>query len=194
VSRARRGAALLAAVVLAGAGLVACGGSSGSDDAVPEATIPVASSTGDSCTDVTGDLDLPAGVPAATPGLTGIDLVAASATVVGDQLDVSMTMAGPVDAAPAATYVVAQGDPLGALSFELRMVHGADGWTTTLITWPQAVETRTKVPITPKVDGATLTASVPLEGLPPIALALQFGTSAEVGSALVIDDCSSLSG
>ena len=45
----------------------------------------------------------------------------------------------PVDAAPAATYVVAQGDPLGALSFELRMVHGADGWTTTLITWPKAV-------------------------------------------------------
>lgn len=191
---ARRGAALLAAVVLAGSGLAACGGSSGGDDAVPEATIPVSSSTGDSCTDATGDLDLPAGVPASTPGLTGIDIVSASATVEGDQLDVSMTMAGPIDAAPAATYVVAQGDPLGALSFELRMVHGTDGWTTTLITWPRAVETRTKVPITPKVDGATLTVSVPLEGLPPIALALQFGAAAEVGDALVIDDCSSLSG
>jgi hypothetical protein len=194
VTLARRGAALLAALVVAGAGLTACGGSSGGDDAVPEATIPVSSSTGDSCTDATGDLDLPAGVPASTPGLTGIDIVSASATVEGDQLDVSMTMAGPIDAAPAATYVVAQGDPLGALSFELRMVHGTDGWTTTLITWPRSVETRTKVPITPKVDGATLTVSVPLEGLPPIALALQFGAAAEVGDALVIDDCSSLSG
>ena len=179
MSAARRGVALLAAVVLAGAGLAACGGSSGGDAAVPEATIPVSSSTGDSCTDATGDLDLPAGVPASTPGLSGIDIVKASATVDGDQLDVSMTMAGPVDAAPSATYVVAQGDPLGALSFELRMVHGTDGWTTTLITWPEAKETRTTVAVTPVVAGDTLTATVPLQGLPPIALALQFGTSAQ---------------
>jgi len=197
VSVARRFAAVATVAVmgLAGVGLSACGSSgSGDDDALGEGTNPIADSGGDACADPTGDLDLPAGIPADAPGLAGIDIVEASATVEGDQLDVVITVAGPVDEAAAATYVVAQGDPLGALSFELRMVHGASGWTTTLVTWPRAVETRTPLSITPVVDGTSLTASVPLDALPAIALAMQFGASAQVGDALVIDDCSSLSG
>ena len=166
----------------------------GSDATSTSSSTLVPSSSGDTCTDPTGDLDLPVGVTAATPGLSGIDLVSASATVDGDQLVVSMTAAGPVDAAPAATYVVAQGDPLGQLSFELRLVHGTDGWTTTLITWPSQVETRQKLPITPKIDGATISTALPLSSLPPIALAMQFGTSAEVDGQVVVDDCSSLTG
>lgn len=172
--------------------LAGCSSSEG-DDAEPVSTSSlVPSSTGDSCTDVIGDLDLPVGVAADSPGLSGIDIVSADATVAGDQLDVTMTMAGPIDAAPAASYVVAQGEALGSLSFEVRMIHGGDGWTTTLVTWPDGVEERQRVPITPEVAGATLSASVPLASLPPIALAMQFGATATVGDALVIDSCSSL--
>ncbi len=173
---------------------VAACSSSGSEGSDPQTSLTVPSSNGDTCTDPSGDLDLPAGVPATTPGLSGVDLVESSATVAGDQLKVVLTMAGPVDAAPAATYVVAQGDPLGSLSFELRMVHGADGWSTTLITWPERKEQRSALGVTPTVDGDTLTVSVPLASLPPISLAMQFGASAQVGDALVVDDCSSLAG
>jgi hypothetical protein len=195
VTALRRGLAVAATVVLAGGVLVGCGGSDGSAGNVAATTTTlVPSSQGDSCSDPTGDLDLPAGVSASTPGLSGVDLVSASAKVDGDQLAVSLTTAGPIDAAPAATYVVAQGDPLGQYSFELRMVHGTDGWTTTLVTWPQQVETRQKLPLTPKVDGATVSASLPLSSLPPIAQAMQFGATASVGGLVVVDDCSSLAG
>jgi hypothetical protein len=162
----------------------------GTDTTAPLGTVP--SSTGDSCTDPAGDLDLPVGVTADTPGLAGVDLVAAEAVVDGDRLDITFTTAGPVDEAPAATYVVAQGDPLGSLSFELRMVRGAGGWDTTLITWPGGVEERRALALTPTVVGDELRISLPLEGLPPVALVLQFGASADVGDAIAIDDCSSL--
>ncbi|HEY6531272.1 MAG TPA: hypothetical protein VIY72_03140 [Acidimicrobiales bacterium] len=194
----RRRSRSAVAVVVASLGLlfgVLAGCSSDGGDAGPlptAGTLP--DSTGDSCTDPTGDLDLPVGVSAEAPGLSGVDLVDASATVNGEQLDISITTAGPIDAAPAATYVVAQGDPLGALSFELRMVHGDDGWTTTLITWPDAKEKREQVAVTPVASGSTLTASIPTASLPTVALALQFGTSARIGDALVVDDCSSLAG
>lgn len=193
----RRPVAGAAAIVVLVVGLAAAcsSGDKGSEATATTTTSTlVPSSTGDSCTDPTGDLDLPAGVSAATVGLSGVDLVSASATVDGDQLAVKMTMAGPIDAAPAATYVVAQGDPLGALSFELRMVHGTDGWKTTLVTWPGQVETRQQVPVTPTVDGSTLTSTVPLSSLPPIALAMNFGATATVNDAIVVDDCSSLTG
>ncbi len=196
-ARSTRAARVAVAVAIAGTvvlgGLVGCS-SDGPDEGSSPATTGtlVPSSTGDMCTDPTGDLDLPTGVSADTPGLSGVDLVRAAATVDGDQLAVSFTTAGPIDAAPAATYVVAQGEPLGAYSFELRMVHGSDGWTTTLITWPGAKEQRDRLPINPSVDGAQLSARVPLSSLPPIALAMVFGTSATLGDATVIDDCSSL--
>lgn len=184
----------LAAVVVVTAGLAGCGSSS-DDDVSPFPTAgTLAPATGDECTDPSGDLDLPVGVSADAPGLSGIDLVEASADLVGDQVDISITAAGPIAQAPAATYVVAQGEPLGALSFELRMVHGTDGWTTTLITWPKGAEVRTQVAVTPSVEGSTLTAAIPESSVPAVALALQFGTSAKVGDVLVVDDCSSLAG
>jgi hypothetical protein len=191
----RRGVAVAVVTVLAGVGAVACSSDGKGTDAAAGATSTlVPSSEGDSCTDPSGDLDLPAGVSASTPGLSGIDLVSASAKVDADQLAVSITTAGPIDEAPAATYVVAQGDPLGQFSFELRMVHGTDGWTTTLITWPNQVESRQKLAITPKVAGDTLTMSVPLSSLPAISLAMQFGSTATVDGLIVVDDCSSLTG
>jgi hypothetical protein len=194
-ARARSLGAVVGAGALSlvlGLPLAACS-SSGDDATEPVSTSSlVPSSTGDSCTDVIGDLDLPAGVAADTPGITGIDIVSADAAVVGDQLEITMTMAGPIDSAPAATYVVAQGDPLGSLSFEVRMVHGTDGWSTMSITWPGEVEERRQIPVTPTVTGVELTASIPLASLPPIALAMQFGAAATVGDALVIDSCSSL--
>ncbi len=193
--RSRRWPAL-AAVLALGAGLAlgACSSGSGGSAVtpIPETTL-VPAGTGDSCTDPTGDLDLPAGVPAATPGLDGIDIVSADASVEGDQLVVTMTMAGPLDATPVATYVVAQGEPLGAFSFEIRLAHGEQGWSTLVVTWPSGKEKRTSVPVLPTVDGATLTASVPLDELPQIGLAMQFGSSATVGDQIVIDDCNSLS-
>ena len=191
----RRGVAVAALAVLAGVGVAACSSDDkGTDAAAGSTSTLVPSSEGDTCTDPSGDLDLPAGVSASTPGLSGIDLVSASAKVDGDQLAVSITTAGPIDEAPAATYVVAQGDPLGQFSFELRMVHGTDGWTTTLITWPSQVETRQKLAITPKVAGDTLTTSLPLSSLPAISLAMQFGSTATVDGLIVVDDCSSLAG
>ena len=184
----------LGAVVVTGA-LVGCSSDGdGAGPPLPTVGTLVPPGSGDTCTDPTGDLDLPAGVSATAPGLTGIDIVEASATTAGDQLKISFTMAGPIDEAPAATYVVAQGEPLGALSFELRMLHGDDGWTTTLVTWPGSEETRTQVPVTPTVSGSTLTASIPTSSVPAIALAMQFGASARVGDVLVVDDCSSLNG
>jgi hypothetical protein len=198
VSRGRplAGIGALIAVVALVLGLGAgCSSDDKGSETLPGSTSTlVPSSDGDSCNDPTGDLDLPVGVTAATPGLSGVDLVAASAKVDGDQLVVTMTAAGPIDAAPAATYVVAQGDPLGQFSFELRMAHGTDGWTTTAITWPNQVEARQKLPITPKVDGATLTTSVPLSSLPAISLAMQFGSTATIDGLVVVDDCSSLTG
>jgi len=187
--------ALVATVTLLVGLTAGCSSGSKATDAGAGATSTlVPSSSGDSCTDPTGDLDLPVGVSSSTPGLAGVDLVSASAKVDGDQLAVAITTAGPIDAAPAATYVVAQGDPLGQFSFELRMVHGADGWTTTLVTWPDKVETRQKLAITPKVAGDTLTVSVPLSSLPAISLAMQFGSTATVDGKIVVDDCSSLTG
>jgi hypothetical protein len=193
VTRRRRAASFAVGAVLVAAVLVGCS-SDGGDAGPPLPTVGtlVTPGDGDSCRDATGDLDLPAGVSADAPGLTGVDIVEASATPEGDQLEISFTMAGPIDQAPAATYVVAQGEPLGALSFELRMVHGDTGWTTTLVTWPGSKETRTQVPVTPTTSGPTLTASIPTSSVPAVAQAMQFGASARVGEALVVDDCSSL--
>jgi hypothetical protein len=194
VIRSRVAASVAVGAVLLAGPLAACSDDDEAGPPIPTVGTLVPPGSGDSCSDPTGDLDLPAGVSATAPGLTGIDIVEASATTAGDQLKISFTMAGPVDAAPAATYVVAQGEPLGALSFEVRMVHGDDGWTTTVVTWPGSEEKRTEVPVTPTVSGSTLTASIPTSSVPAIALAMQFGASARVGDVLVVDDCSSLNG
>jgi hypothetical protein len=185
-----RSLAVAVALVLA----LAVAGCSSDDeaDAPPATGGTVPSSTGDACTDPVGDLDLPVGVTADSPGISGVDLVEAEAVVEGDVLAITITTAAPIDDAPSPTFVVAQGDPLGALSFELRMERGADGWESTMITWPNSTEQRQPIDVEPTVEGDELRASLPLEGLPPIALVIQFGASAEVGNAVAIDDCSSL--
>lgn len=197
ILRRRRGVrvgAALALLLLGVGGFAGCSSDNGGSASDTTLGTLVPNSTGDACTDPTGDLDLPVGVSADTPGLSGVDLTQTSATVEGDQLRISITTAGPIDQAPAATYVVAQGDPLGALSFELRMVHGSDGWSSTLVTWPTGAEKREPVPVTPVVSGSTLTASIPTSSLPAVALAMQFGSSATVDGSIVVDDCSSLLG
>ncbi len=169
----------------------------GTDEGAPvnSTTTLLPSSTGDRCDDPTGDLDVPAGVPAeAQPLLAGVDLVSGDATVDGDVLAVRFETAGPVATVPTPTFVVAQGDPLQPFSFEIRLTRELDAWDVTLITWPDAREKRQALSTPVSADGTTVAVDVPLDALPPIALSLQFGAASEVSPGVfVIDDCSSLS-
>lgn len=167
-----------------------------SDSINPIDAIP--SSDGDSCTDPVGDIS--ASIRAdAPPGVltepAGIDIVSAAATVAGDDLHVTFVTNGPVASAPQPTFVVAQGEPLQPVSFEVRSVQAADGrWEVGLVRWPTGDEVRTVLPITPTVTGSTFDLLVPLAELGPIANYLGFGVSADVGQpdGVVFDDCSSL--
>lgn len=195
----RRGAAGAAATVVVVVALLGAACSDDGDDgegsqAPATETTLVPSSTGDRCDDPRGDLDVPPGVPEDALGpLVGIDLVTTAATVEGEELQVAFDVAGPIDGVAAPTFVVAQGDPLESLSFELRLTRTGGVWASELITWPSGREERRDVGLTVVVDGARLTTAVPLAELPPIALSLQFGAAAELADGLVvIDDCSSL--
>lgn len=183
--------ALLAVPVLAAG---CSSGDSGGDAAPATTTTLVPSSSGDRCTDPVGDLDIPTGVdPALTPVLAGVDLVTGVAEVKGDVLSVEFTGAGPIADVPDPTFVVAQGDPLQPLSFELRLTRRDGQWQALLITWPDAKEQRQAIS-TPVVPGErSVAVDVPLSSLPPIALSMQFGATSEVSkNVIVIDDCSSL--
>jgi hypothetical protein len=166
----------------------------GEAQAPATATTLVPSSTGDRCDDPRGDLDVPPGVPEDALGaLAGIDLVTAAATVEGEELQVAFDVAGPIADVAAPTFVVAQGDPLESLSFELRLARTDAAWASELITWPSGREERRDAGLVVVADGARLTTALPLAELPPIALSLQFGAAAELSDGLVvIDDCSSL--
>jgi hypothetical protein len=198
-TRGRRLARVLLAVglvVAIAAGAAGCSDDGGGVDAAPSTAPPtVPSGNGDRCADERGDLDLPVGVdPSNTVPFNGIDLVDVGAEVQGDQLAVSFTSVGSIDDVPAPTFVVAQGEPLQAVSFELRVVKGDDGgWDGVLVTWPSSREERKPVALDVQVDGTTLTTSIPLDDLPPIARTLQFGATSEPKDGLVvIDDCSNL--
>jgi hypothetical protein len=195
-ARGRVGRALaLAALVAVTAGAAACSDEGGDDTVLPTVLPTVPSGTGDRCADESGDLDLPVGVdPSEVAPFAGIDLVDASALVEGEQLVVSFTAAGPIDDVPSPTFVVAQGEPLQALSFELRLAPGDDGgWDAVLVTWPSSREDREPVAVDVVVDGSTLRTALPLDGLPPIARTMQFGATSEPEDGLVvIDDCSNL--
>jgi len=194
VNHPRRAAvAAVVAVTLALAG-VACS-DDGTDDAGPVGSTPaVPSSDGDRCQDPTGDLDVPVGVdPTLGPRLAGVDLVDAAALVEGEVLRISFTNAGPVDDVPDPTYVVAQGEPLQPLSFELRLTRRAGQWQGTLVTWPSGAEQRQVVPNPVVVDGTAVAVDLPVASLPPIARTMQFGAAAEPDTGVVvIDDCSNL--
>ncbi|MCU0311473.1 MAG: hypothetical protein MUE36_11090 [Acidimicrobiales bacterium] len=186
--------AVVVGLVVTSVGSAGCSGSDDGDAAAPSTSAVVPSSSGDRCDDPTGDLDVPAGVPPEVlPALAGIDLVTAEATVEGEQLAVRFEVVGPVADVPDPTFVVAQGDPLDPLSFELRIARRADQWQVTLITWPDAREKRQLVAAPVTAADGTVAVDVPLAGLPPIALTLQFGATAEVSPSIVVfDDCSNL--
>jgi len=193
VSTRRSGAVALVLAVWVAVIAGACGSPAKSGPEVAATSAPVLSGSGDSCTDPVGDLDVTAAVaPATLAALAGVDLTATAATVNGDNLDVSFTSAGPINLVPGATFVVAQGEPLQPLSFELRATNDPSGWTVLLVTWPQN-EKRTPLAITPEVEGNRVSYSVPLSQLPPIGRALQFGSTVTLPDGnVVIDDCSSL--
>jgi len=186
-----RVAALLGVLALSVAG---CSGDGSDDGAAAEtSTTLVPSSTGDRCDDPTGDLDAHGASGDVLASLSGIDLVRASAEVDGEELLVRFEVAGPVADVADPTFVVAQGDPLEPLSFELRLGRTGDAWSSTLVTWPSGREERRDAEIAVEVDEATVSAAVPLSALPPIALSLQFGAAAVLPDATIaIDDCTSL--
>jgi len=194
--RRPRTAALVGALALAVVA-VGCSEDSNEADADPpaSATTVLPSSAGDSCDDPSGDLDAP-GVPDdVRDSLAGIDLVGASAVVEGDELLVHFDVAGPVADVAAPTFVVAQGDPLEALSFELRITRTGGTWASTLITWPSGREQRQEAALPIVAEDTSVSTALPLSALPPVALSLQFGTAAELpDGTIVIDDCSSLDG
>jgi hypothetical protein len=156
-------------------------------------TVPAA--TGDRCVDPTGDISADAKATGVGTEPPGIDLVDSSAELSedGEELTVRFTTAGPVSQTPGTTFVVAQGTPFTPLAFEMRAVADDGGnWAINVITW-DSQERSTSVPQKPTINANTLSFTVPMGSLPPLALYQQFGASAELeGVGRVIDDCSSL--
>lgn len=189
-------ASVVAVMLLAVITLMGCSKSSDeqpteSSDIAIDTQVP--SSNGDECTDVEGDVD---GVNADDPGvaevLAGIDLVSASAVPNGEVLDVTFKTAGAVSLVPEATFVVAQGDAGGPLSFEIRASGRAGSWQVQVIRW-QDTEQRRPIDVDVTASGNELRFSVPLDALPPIAKFMQFGTYAPTpGGSIAIDQCSGL--
>lgn len=184
---------VVAALLLVGL-LAACSsGSDGGEDASTSMPTPP-SSSGDSCTDPTGDVTGDSGpVVDAVGGAAGIDLAAAAATLDGDRVVVRFTTAGVIDEAVSPSFVVAQGNPYDPFSFEVRAVRddATSAWKVILITWSQS-EQRRPLDVPTTVAGNTLSFALARELLPPLANYLSFGATARVGGAVVFDDCSSL--
>ena len=179
--------------------LLAVAAACSSDDPVdPDSAIQpsVPTADGDRCADPVGDISADA---KATTGVgtepSGIDLVDTSAELSddGEELAVRFTTAGPISQTPGTTFVVAQGTPFTALAFEMRAVaDDAGNWGINVITW-DSQERTTSIAQKPTISANTLSFTVPMESLPPLALYQQFGASAQLeGVGRVIDDCSSL--
>lgn len=189
-------ASMVAVMVVAVAALAGC--SRNSDEQPTESSgiaidTQVPSPNGDECTDTEGDVD---GVNADDPGvaeaLAGIDLVSALAVPNGEVLDVTFKTVGAVSLVPEATFVVAQGDAGGPLSFEIRASSRAGSWQVQVIRW-QDTEQRRPADADVTVSGNELRFAVPLDDLPPIAKFMQFGTYAPTPSgSMAIDQCSGL--
>ncbi len=152
---------------------------------------------GYTCSDPTGDVALGQSGKANRFEPSGIDLTEASAHIVGDNLVVSFSTAGPIASAPDPLFVVDQGDPAAApeTSFELRaeLPPGAPGWTLNLHTFKGGREASAPIDVPVTVNGNTLGYTVPLSELPPVvSLQWQFGaTSTAADSAVSFDACSS---
>ena len=181
-------------IVVFGCALLACSSDDSTDnaDTANQPTVPPAK--GDQCQDPTGDLSSDikaAGVGTEPPG---IDLVSTSAQLQDDDtLDVTFTTAGPITDTAGTVFVVAQNSAGSPLGFEIRATSKGGGqWGISAITWTPN-EKSTSVPVSPTISGNTLSFTVPMETLPPLALYLQFGSTTDVeGVGQVFDDCSGL--
>jgi hypothetical protein len=186
-------APLLCLLLLAGAASACSSDDPADQSTANQPTVPTA--TGDSCADPVGDISANAKAAGVGTEPAGIDLVDTSADLSedGEQLTVRFTTAGPITQTPGTTFVVAQGTPFTPLAFEMRAVADDDGtWAINIITW-DTQERSTSAPVRPTIDANTLSFTVPMGTLPPLALYQQFGASAELdGVGRVIDDCSSL--
>jgi hypothetical protein len=196
VDRSKKQLMAVLTVVSMGLALFACSssGDSGDEGANNAATPTVLPATGDQCQDDVGDLS--SDVKAAGVGTDppGIDLVSASASLQDDDtLDITFTTAGPITDTEGTAFIVAQGSAGSPLGFEIRATSKGGGtWGITAVTWSPAEKT-VSVPVSPIVSGNSISFTVPMESLPPLALYLQFGSTTDVaGVGQVIDDCSSL--
>lgn len=196
VDRSKKQCVAVLAVLLLGLASLACSsGSESGDEGASNAVAPtVLQATGDKCQDDVGDLSSDikaAGIGTDPPG---IDLVSASAALQDDDtLDVTFTTAGPITDTEGTAFIVAQGSAGSPLGFEIRATSKGGGtWGITAVTWPRD-EKSVSVPVSPIVSGNSLSFTVPMESLPPLALYLQFGSTSDVaGVGRVIDECSSL--
>jgi hypothetical protein len=182
---------VIATVLVALAG-IGCSSGEEAGDVDNQPTVPAAD--GDACQDPVGDLSSDASAAGVGTDPPGVDIVRASAVRNDDEtLDVTFTTAGPVTATPGTIFVVAQNSAGSPLGFEIRAGVGESGqWGVNAITWSPD-EKSTSLPVSPAVSGDTISFTVPMEALPPLALYLQFGSTTEVeGVGTVIDDCSSL--
>ncbi len=202
--RSRATMTALVSVVALAVGATACssddGGSPASSTVAPvdpmDAITP--NTTGDGCDDPMGDIGAVAGETIEQGTMSepaGIDIVRADAKVTDTTLDVEFEMAGPVEVVPNNGLVVAQGQPYQPASFEIRVAREALGpFEVQHVSWETGDETRTLIAVTPTLEGNTISFSVPLGLLPPLANYLAFGASADVGAPLgvVFDECSSI--
>ncbi len=191
-----RARALFAVVVVAAA--LAAGACSNDDDGGSATTTspgPVAPmSTGDVCTDPTGDLGEDVQAEGTLTEPAGVDLVEASAELTDAGLEVRFETAGPVALAPQPEFFVFQGPPALPQSFEVQAARADDGsWSVRLVTYTSGASTaELAVPVT--AEGTTVSFTIPTADVPPVGTLLwSFGARAvpEPGRS-VLDDCDPL--
>jgi len=181
--------------------LAACSSGSGDSGAVPNTIGPqssLAESKGFRCEDPKGDLGTTVkGVGTGTEP-AGIDMVVAEAKVDDKVMTVTYQMVGDPNAAPSPFVDLLQGDITAPdFTFELRAnpIAGEPAgspWGLTLITF-KGGEQRRGLDTAVTVSGNTVTYSVPLANLPPIAtLQWTFGAASTAADGKVtFDDCNS---
>lgn len=191
------------AVALSLVTVAACSGGSGTNVETPSTIGPqssLAESKGFRCVDPKGDLSIAlTGVGTLTEP-AGVDMVVAEAKVDGDNLVVTYQMAGDPVGAPQPFVTLLQGDIAAPdYSFELRAepISGSPPgtpWGLTLVTF-KGTEQRRALNTAVVVQGDTITYSVPLSDIPPIAtLQWTFGSASTAANKTVtFDDCNSFS-
>jgi len=163
----------------------------------------LAESNGYDCPDPAGDIGTDTGANSVgkLSQPSGIDMTHASAKVEGDNLVVSFQTVGDITTAPQPIFDVLQGDLSSAtdLTWALRAepvvkTEPAGKWHVVLSTFKTGPEQKTELDVPVTVNGTSLTYSVPMKDIPPIAtLEWQFGASSPQGDGpAFFDDCNSL--